>query len=189
MLEVYPQEQTSPYTLTLVGDSLDDIIVTDTNYSTGTIADVTNQLQEHPSNIGYNNASFVATSASLVGTAYITTSGSNYQNTSLWISPVNHSVENSSTTTYNVFRRSAQSYNSYVDYKFDFSSILFTSEIPDKTISINDSSIIISDVSVVVRGKAENDSNVNVAYRVSSVRLYSGDIAKSETLDFTSTSY
>lgn len=189
LLDVYPQEQTSPYTLTLVGDSLDDIIVTDTNYSTGTITDVTNQLQEHPSNIGYNNASFVATSASLVGTAYITTSGSSFQNTSLWFNPVNHSVENPSETTYNVFRRSAQSYNSYVDYKFDFSSILFTSEIPDKTVRINDSSIIISDVSVVVRGKYENDSQVNVAYRVSNVRLYSGDIAKSETLEFTSTNY
>jgi hypothetical protein len=101
------QEQPSPYTLTLVGDSLDDIIVTDTDYSTGYETDVTDQLDEHPSNIGYNNASFVATSASLVGTAYISAT-SGFQNTSIWFNPVNHSVENPfKDKTYNVFRRSS----------------------------------------------------------------------------------
>jgi hypothetical protein len=69
--EIYPQNQTEPYTLTLVGDSIDDIIVTDANYATGMINDVTNQLQEHISDIGYiTNSSFIAKSASLVGTAY-----------------------------------------------------------------------------------------------------------------------
>ena len=178
LTDVYPENHQDEYTFTMVGDSLDGIIVEDEVITGGssTIYDVTLDVQEYQSTIGYMTRTATASSATLNGLAWISPkdSGSNdfKQDTSLYKQAVGRLASQTSVNTSKyLFRRSAQPYDSYIDYKFDFSDILFTSKIID--------------VSVSVRGRAQLVTGYD---SIANVRLWSGDIPKSETINFTNKS-
>lgn len=173
--DIFPKEQSNKFTFTMVGDSLEGIIVEDEIINTGSsvIYDITSELQENQSVMGYSTVNKTPISAVLNGLAYISPkTGDDYQqDTSMYKDAVGHNADSAAVTTGKyLFRRSAQSFDSYVDYKFDFSDILFTAKI------IN--------VSVRVKGRAQFVSGYD---SVANVRLWSGNIPKSETIEFPST--
>ena len=188
LTDVYPEDYIHPYVFSMVGDSITDISVyddaIDSSTDVHTLSDVTGQLSEYISTPGLSSTTNTAVDATATGLVYIS-DGTTYEadNDHHYRDPIGKGSNGTSSLSSNkyLFRRSSQSFDSYIDYKFDFSDILFTAKIPDVSAN-NLPNIIVSDVSVSVKGRAQFVSNYT---SIANVRLYSGDgVPKSESIEF-----
>ena len=162
LTDIYPEDHNNEYLLTLVGDSLNNITVEDNN------TDVTSQLTQNQTSVNVYTVSKTPNSAKLTGGAYISTTST----TTIYNDAIGRGYDSQAATTGNkyIFHRTAQAWDSYVEYGFDFSDILFTAKIQQ--------------IEVKVKGRAEMDQSYS---QVCNVRLYSGETPKSEVIDFTKT--
>lgn len=161
---VNPDTYGNEYVLLISGDTLTDILVTDNN------TNINDQLVQHEAIPGSFTIDKPAANATMTGQAF-TQSGSNFVETTIYQNAIGVLASTSTNTTSNMFHRSSQAFDTYIDYGFDFSDIPQNAKI--------------TSVSCSVKGHAELDSG---STSVCNVRMYSGNNPKSESIEFTSSS-